>query len=279
MNRFESHDGRRLAFDACGAGKPVLCLAGLTRNMRDFDSLAAHLSDRYRVIRLDARGRGGSEHAREPIHEYAVPVESQDAVALLDHLGIPRAAVIGTSRGGILGMAMAAGRPGLVPALVLNDVGAVVEMAGLLRIAAYLGRAPRDPSFEAAAERLSRENRRQFPDVPVARWLVHAHAIYDEEDGRPRLSYDPRLRAAVAALDEELPHVSLWPLFESLHEVPILVIRGAHSDILTQETLEAMAEHHPGLEAVEIPGRGHAPFLDEPEAVAAIDRFLGEHWA
>lgn len=280
MRYFEAPDGRRLAYrDSGGTGAPVLCLAGLTRNSRDFDALACHLAPRHRVIRLDSRGRGASDHAADPATEYTVPVETGDALALLSRLGLDRVAVIGTSRGGILGMAMAAGQPGLVRALVLNDVGAVIEMRGLLHILARLDRAPEDPDFESAARRLAEENAAAFPDVPLARWRIHARAIFDEVEGRPRLAHDPRLRTAAAAVDDDAATISLWPLFEGIGATPVLVIRGETSDILSRETVAAMAAHHPGLWRVEIPGRGHAPFLDEPGALAAIDPFLAEHGA
>ena len=280
IRHFEAPDGRRLAYrDSEGEGPPVLCLAGLTRNSRDFDALAAHLAPRHRVIRLDSRGRGASEHAEDPVSEYSVPVETGDALALLAHLGIARVGVIGTSRGGVLGMALASAQPGLVGALVLNDVGAVIDMRGLLHILARLGRPPRDPDFESAARRLAAENADAFPDVPLARWRIHARAMFDDEDGRPRLSHDPQLRAAAAAVDDKATTISLWPLFEALGETPVLVIRGANSDILSRQTVEAMAAHHPGLDSIEIAGRGHAPFLDEPEALGAIDLFLAAHWA
>lgn len=195
MAEFLARDGRRLAYDDSGGeGPPVLCLAGLSRNARDFTDLAAHLAPHFRVLRLDARGRGRSEHAEDPITEYAIPVEAGDALALLDHLGLARVAIVGTSRGGIVGMALGAGAAERVTALVLNDVGAVVEGRGLLRILATLGREPTDASFTDAARRLAEENRAGFPDVPMAQWEHHAHCLYDEVDGRPVLAYDHHLQ-------------------------------------------------------------------------------------
>ncbi len=280
LRRFRAADGRRLAFrDSGGPGPAVLCLAGLTRNSRDFDDLAALLAPRYRVIRLDSRGRGGSDRAEDPIAEYSVPVEAGDAIALLDHLGIRRVALIGTSRGGILSMAIAGGQPERVSAVVLNDVGAVIEAAGLLRIMATLGRAPRAQSFEEAAETLCAENGAQFPDVPKAEWLRHARRLFDVGPaGAPVLAYDPKLRLAVAsAMDVGEGPVVLWPLFEALKAAPVLVIRGENSDILTAATADRMRQEHPGLQLVSLKNRGHAPFLNEPEAAAAIDAFLAAH--
>ncbi|MGF1445789.1 MAG: alpha/beta fold hydrolase [Pikeienuella sp.] len=277
--QFAAPDGRQLAYrDSGGDGPPVLCLAGLTRNGRDFDTVAAHLADRYRVIRLDSRGRGKSDHAEDPLAEYTVPVESGDALALLDHLGIAKTTIIGTSRGGILAMALGSGARDRVKAIVLNDVGAVIEMRGLLRIMATLGRQPKGDTFEQAAADLMQSNAREFPDVPLDRWVTHARAIYKDKGGRPRRSYDKKLRnAAAIAIDSEVATINLWPMFEALHDLPILLFRGQNSDILSRETAAKMVESHPALTLIEIANRGHCPFLDEPEAVAALDRFLEDH--
>lgn len=276
MPVLEAADGRRLHYLDEGEGPTVLCLAGLSRNHRDFEALAVRLKGRFRVLRLDSRGRGGSERAEDPFAEYQVPVEAGDALALLDWLGLASAAVVGTSRGGILGLAMAVARPGSVKALVLNDVGAEVATAGLRRIMGYLGRAPEVPDFEAATDLIAGANAAAFPGVPRARWAGHARAIFDDDGaGRPVLSYDPRLAEVTAAgLVEADETIDLRPLFDAASEVPMLVLRGANSDILSAETLASMRRARPDLEAVEVPDRGHAPFLDEPEAVAAIESFL-----
>ncbi|MEM9047743.1 MAG: alpha/beta hydrolase [Pseudomonadota bacterium] len=279
MPCFPGADGRRLYFADSGApgsggGLAVLCLAGLSRNHRDFEALAAHLARRHRVIRLDSRGRGLSERAIDPAVEYSIAVETGDALALIAHLGLSRLAIVGTSRGGILGMGIAAARPDLVAALVLNDVGAVIARAGLMRIADYLGVAP-PPDFEAAAAALRLANAESFPGIPPDAWLRFARQIYDDRDGRPVLSYDPALRDTVqAALAATEGDVSLWQLFEALSACPMLVLRGANSDILCAETVAQMAQRRPGLTHVEIADRGHAPFLDEAVALMAIDRVL-----
>jgi pimeloyl-ACP methyl ester carboxylesterase len=277
--RFAAPDGRSIAWrDSGGDGPPVLCLAGLTRNGRDFDSVAALLAPRFRVIRMDARGRGASAHAADPAAEYTVPVEAGDALALLGHLGIGRVAVVGTSRGGILGMAMAGAVPGLVSALVLNDVGAVIEGAGLLNIVERLGQTIAAEDFDAAARILAERNAAQFPGVPLARWRAHAQAIFDAVDGRLVPAFDPRLGDAVSAgLDREQTEIDLWPLFAGLDKTPTLVIRGALSDLLSAETVARMCASEIPVTAVEIPDRGHAPFLDEPQAVAALVPFLETH--
>ncbi len=277
LKRFAAPDGRLLAYaDGGGDGPPVLCLAGLTRNRRDFDAVAAHLGPRFRVIRLDSRGRGASERAEDPLAEYAVPVEAGDALALLDHLGLAGAAVIGTSRGGIVAMTMAAMRPGSVSRLALNDIGAEVETAGLARIMTNLGLPPQAETFAQAAIALRDANADAFPGLSLADWERHARQIFDDADGRPVLSYDPRLREAAAAAMAQTAEarISLRPLFDALAGTPLLTIRGANSDILSARTLEEMRAARPDMATATIADRGHAPFLDEPEALAALDAFL-----
>lgn len=271
---FTAPDGRRLAYsDSGGAGPPVLCLAGLTRNHRDFAPLARHLSPRYRVIRLDSRGRGESAWADDPHAEYTIPVETGDAMALLGHLGLGQAAVIGTSRGGILGMGLAAA--GMVSALVLNDIGAEIETAGLRRIEDYVGRPPPE-EFDRAVDALIAANARDFPNLPRARWADHARAIYNvDENGRATLSYDPRLGEVVSASLVDAPEtIPLWPLFQNVLKIPVLALRGANSDIVSRQTLVEMKAQHQNLVTLEIADRGHTPFLDEAPAFAAIDAFL-----
>ncbi|HUS54895.1 MAG TPA: alpha/beta hydrolase [Thermohalobaculum sp.] len=278
---FEALGGRRLAYqDTGGDGPAVLCLAGLTRNARDFAGLAAHLAIRYRVLRIDSRGRGLSEWADDPVAEYTVPIEAGDALALLDHLEIARAAIIGTSRGGVLGMILGATASAGMSCLVLNDIGPVVEPQGLAGIMDFLGIEPRADSFEAAAAGLERAMGAAFPDLTAKQWLGFARTIYRDEGGRPRLSYDPRLRQAVGAAMQAAKQAGasdLWGFFDALAGLPILTIRGENSDILSAETLAETARRRPDMDHVTVANRGHVPFLDEPEALAAIDTFLENH--
>jgi len=271
---FHAPDGRSLAYqDTLTDGPAVLCLPGLTRNARDFAGLAQHLADRYRVLRLDPRGRGLSDRAADPLAEYTVPVEAGEALALLDHLGLTRAAIVGTSRGGLQGMTLAATAPARVRGLVLNDIGPRIEAEGLAFIMTYLGIEPEARSFEEAARALEASLGAAFPDLTPAQWRGFARTIYRDEGGRPRLSYDPRLRHAVEATMAEGP-VELWELFDALEGVPLLTIRGANSNILSAATLAGMARRRPDMAHVTVPRRGHPPFLDEPEAREAIDAFL-----
>ena len=254
---------------------PLLCLAGLTRNVKDFDHIPALIPD-HRVIRLSTRGRGLSDPAPNPEAEYNPVVEAGDALALLDHLGLERTAILGTSRGGILGMAIQQIRPGITTGLILNDIGALVETAGLRRIAGYAGKPLQAQSFEEAAEGLAASHAADFPGVPLSRWLVHAHAIHKAgADGRPTLGYDPALaRVALNGVEDLPPQLDLSPLHDHCRGVPTLVIQGRNSDILSDRTVAAMIAEREECRAVQLADRGHAPFLDEPEAVTAIRAFL-----
>jgi pimeloyl-ACP methyl ester carboxylesterase len=269
--RFTAPDGARLAYRDEGAGPPVLCLAGLTRSAEDFRYLVPHLlAAGRRVIRMDYRGRGASDWTGA--ESYTIPRESADALALLDHLGVARATVIGTSRGGLIGMSMAALARDRLAGLVLNDIGPVIERAGLDRIAQYVGRNPAARSHAEAAEALAR-TMAGFDDVPPGRWLEEARTHFTETPEGLVITYDPALRAAfLAAYEAEAP--DLWPLFDMLDGVPLAAIRGANSDLMSPGTLAEMRRRRADMIAAEIPGRGHVPFLDEAESLAVIHALL-----
>ena len=250
---------------------PVVCLPGLSRAARDFDPLAAWL-DR-RLIRPEMRGRGGSDRA-DPA-TYTVAHEVGDILGLLDALGVTRAAFVGTSRGGLQTMALAAARPGLVAAAVLNDVGPVLDAEALRVIAAVLSATPHTLPDWATAAAMLRGGQGAAFDLDDAGWDAFARRLFADEGGRPARDFDPALADATrAALAQPLP--DLWPLFDALAGIPTLVIRGANSVVLTAATLDAMRARRPDLRAVEVPGRGHAPFLDEPAAVEAIRALLAQ---
>lgn len=270
MESFQAPDGTRLAFRDEGEGVPVLCLAGLTRDGRDFDYLAPHLAD-VRLIRLDARGRGASERA-DP-STYTVPVEAADALALLDHLGIERAATLGTSRGGLLAMAIAASpaRERLL-GVCLNDIGPEIGGAGIEVIMGYLGLPPPYATLEEAVAARPAVMK-GFTGVPEARWRDEvAKFLVVREDGGLDIPYDARLRDAVIATGAQ-PAPDLWPFFEAL-PAPLAAIRGANSDLLSPETFAEMRRRRPDTIAAEVPGRGHVPFLDEPESLEAIRAWI-----
>ena len=269
--RFHTPDGTGIAYEDEGAGPPLLCLAGLTRTMRDFDALAPRLPP-VRLIRMDYRGRGGSDWSGAG--SYSVAQEAADALALLDALGIESAAILGTSRGGLIGMLLAATARGRLSGLCLVDIGPALERAGLARIGASVGRAPGETTHEALAAALPGRSP-GFANVPDARWLAEARRHHPLRDGRPALTYDPALREAFAAgLDG--PEADLWPLFDACASLPLALVRGANSDLLSTATAAEMRRRRPDMIVAEVADRGHVPFLDEPEAVAAIRAFLAE---
>lgn len=269
LKHFTATDGTRLAYRDEGAGLPLLCLPGLTRDGRDFDYLAPHLPP-LRLIRPDYRGRGGSAWA-DP-KTYSVPAEARDALALLDHLGIERAAVLGTSRGGLIAMFLAAKAPQRLLGVCLNDVGPELDPEGLRRIAARLGRRPEFPSRAAMAAAMPGLNP-GFARVPASRWASEvAHHTAQSPDGLS-LTYDPALRDAVVPVFEA-PPVDAWPLFDALAGLPLALLRGAASDLLGAATAREMLRRRPDMILATVPGRGHVPFLDEPEALLAIHAWL-----
>lgn len=270
MMRFTAPDGARLAYDDRGTGVPLLCLPGLTRTMGDFEYLLPHLPP-CRIIRMDYRGRGGSDFTGPAT--YTVPQEARDALALLDHLGVEKAAVLGTSRGGLIGMLLAAMAKGRLLGLCLNDVGPVIERAGLERIFGYVGRNPRARTHAEMAEALPGVSP-GFEGVPQSRWFEEARLHWHETPDGLRITYDPFLREAFLSAFEG-PPVDLWPLWDATAGLPVALIRGANSDLLSPDTVAEMQRRRPELLLAEVPGRAHIPFLDEPEAVGLIRAWLG----
>lgn len=251
---------------------PVLCLSGLTRNARDFHALAARIAPRRRVLCPDYRGRGRSEWAAD-WSTYRPDVELADALALLDLLGIERAIVVGTSRGGLIAMLMAATCRERVAAVYLNDIGPVLEREGLLRILTYLGK-PVDFAGWAEAVSALKATNAGFEGLSEEDWLAYARRLFRDDGGIPRLDYDPALRNAfLPETDIRAGNIpEMWEAFAAFEGLPVTVVRGANSDLLSARTLERMRERVSGLDAVTVPGRGHAPFLDEPECLAAFAR-------
>lgn len=269
--RFTAPDGTELHFTDEGPrdGKPVLCLSGLTRNGSDFDYVAPHLTD-VRLIRMDYRGRGRSGWA-DP-STYQVPVEAADALALLDHLGIGQVAILGTSRGGLIAMVLAATAKPRLMGVCLNDIGPVIEPEGLAAIRDFIGQPPGFRTYEEAAVARSRFMS-GFDGVPMARWREEAAKHYVQGPDGLAINYDPRLREAfLAAFTAPAP--DLWPLFGALQDLPLALIRGANSDLLSAATAAEMQRRRPDMLFADVPGRGHVPFLDEPEALGVIRGWL-----
>ena len=273
---FIAADGTRLAYDDQGSGLPLLCLPGLTRTMGDFDYLRPHLpppnSGKLRLIRMDYRGRGASGHSGAD--SYTVAQEGADALALLDHLGLPQAAILGTSRGGLIGMYLASIAKPRVLGPCLNDVGPVIEKQGLTRIFDYLGRNPAAKTHTELAATLL-ELTAGFSHVPPQRWLQEAQLHYIQSAEGLRITYDPELRQAfLAAFNGSAP--DLWPLFDACAGLPIALLRGENSDLLSAETAAEMRSRRPDMLFASIPNRAHIPFLDECESIALIHDFIAK---
>jgi pimeloyl-ACP methyl ester carboxylesterase len=270
-----SADGLRLHYrDYAGdpARPPILCIPGLTRNARDFEGVAERLAGAWRLICVDLRGRGESGYAREPM-SYNPLVYMQDIEALLAALGLTRFAIFGTSLGGLVAMLMAMAGGGRLAAVLLNDVGPELETAGLDHIRTYVGRPQAWPTWLHAARALCEAQKERYPDWTLDQWLVFAKRVCRlTPEGRVVLDYDMRIAEPIR---QPQPAVDLWPMFRALAGVPTLLVHGALSDLLSDAAIEKMRAEMPDLDLAIVPSVGHAPTLEEPEAVAGIDRLLG----
>lgn len=246
--------------------------AGLTRNSDDFLYVLPHLK-KVRAITLDSRGRGLSEWDNDYMN-YSIAREATDVVELCEHLGLERVVILGTSRGGLIAMGLAVTHPQLLQGVILNDIGPVIEAEGMDRIRGYLGVAPTFPDLEAAAQSMAKSEAAEFPNVPISRWREHAAAIYRQGDNQVVLRYDARLGDALRDQAKLGDFPDLWPFFDALKGKPTAVIHGANSNLLSEETVAEMARRHGDLITVTVPDRGHVPFLDEPEALKAINAVL-----
>lgn len=269
---FTTSDDTRIAYrdeSLNGGTLPLLCLAGLTRTMADFDYLIPHLPP-VRLIRMDYRGRGASQWTGGAT--YTVPREGLDAVELLNHLGLHKAAVLGTSRGGLLALLFAVTVRDRLLGVAFNDIGPKIERVGLERIFDYLGRNPSQKTHEALAAAMPRLME-GFANVPESRWLEEAQKHYIPTERGLGITYDPALRESfIAAMSGEA--FDAWPLFDALVGLPLALIRGANSDLLSEETTAEMRRRRPDMIFADVPDRAHIPFLDEAESVAVISRWI-----
>jgi pimeloyl-ACP methyl ester carboxylesterase len=271
MLHFTASDGARIAFrddDRNAGGAPLICLHGLTRNGGDFDVLRPLLSG-IRIIAMDSRGRGGSDHSGAA--SYTVPREAQDVVEMMDNLGIAAAPFIGTSRGGMVAMAIAARHPERITGLCLNDIGPEMEPEGRARIPAYIGVQPPERTIAERVAAMPAYNP-GFANVPEARWQAEVERHFVETPQGLRIAYDPALRDAFMATIDRAP--DMWHGYDALAGKPVAVIRGVNSLILSLRIVAEMARRRPDLIRAEVPDRGHMPFLDEPESLLAIRAFL-----
>ena len=276
---FTSRDGLRLYARHYPAPtsslRPVVCLAGITRNSRDFHVVASAIAtDPVRprpVYTIDTRGRGKSAHDPDWKH-YIVPIEMLDVIDFLTLRSLSDVALIGTSRGGIISMVMAAAQPSAIGCVVLNDIGPVVEMDGLSRIAGYIGRVPHPHSWADAGRIVREMNQKQFPRITDPEWVEIARQFFNEIDGKPAPGYDPKLAHSLSVLDGPMP--ALWNQFEAMKRVPVMVLRGENSDILSAATVDEMARRHPRFTAHTVRWEGHAPFLRDPHTIDEVKNFL-----
>ena len=278
---YSAPDGLRLSARRYGwqhRDRPVVvCLAGLSRNSADFHELALHLASDPQTPRatfaIDYRGRGMSAWDSNP-QNYNPLTEADDVLAAVTAAGIGEAAIIGTSRGGLIAMILSALRPTLLKAVVLNDVGPKIGAKGLLRIRNHISSNHDFANWSSAVRFLKSAGEGQFTAFGDADWERQAHAIFEERDGGIHRRYDPALLRTLANVhfDHSLPQ--MWPQFRGLVSVPVLVIRGQNSDLLEEATVREMAQMHPALDAVTVEGQGHAPDLATGGLPAQIAAFL-----
>ncbi|MGI9524669.1 MAG: alpha/beta fold hydrolase [Hyphomicrobiaceae bacterium] len=280
--KMTTRDGIRLHarhYPAPGSTRrPVLCLAGLTRNSRDFHVIATALSgdgpEQREVFTLDSRGRGGSDYSSS-WKDYAVPIEMLDVQDFMAAHQLHGTGILGTSRGGMITMVMAAAQPSLIGAVVLNDIGPVIEYEGLARIAGYVGKTPTPRTWPDAARQVEMANAPYFPSVSTEEWSAVARQFFNESNGSPAPGYDPLISRGFSLGDGPIPE--LWPQFLALKNVPCMVVRGSHSDLLGAETVRKMQERHPNCNAITVDGQGHAPLLRDTSTINAIKAFFLEN--
>ena len=265
MPFFTTSDKASLYYSDRGQGFPILALSGLSRNSTDFDYVAPHLSAN-RLICLDYRGRGKSDWTGA--ETYTIPTEAGDVIALLDHLGLENVGILGTSRGGLIAMALAMMAKDRLAGVCLVDIGPELAADGMAKIRDYIGKNPVQKTYAEAAE-MRAGLLPGFEDVPQSRWDTEVRKHYIETSDGLAINYDPALREVIlASASADLP--DLWPMFDALAGLPLALVRGANSDLLSLATADEMARRRPDMLRTDVPNRGHVPFLDEPEALAVI---------
>jgi pimeloyl-ACP methyl ester carboxylesterase len=256
---------------------PVVCLPGLTRTAADFDDFASllvsHSQPPRRVIALDYRGRGLSAYDPDP-RNYSLTVELADLRAVLTALDVAPAVFVGTSRGGILTMLLASAQPTAIAGAVLNDIGPVIEPTGLARIKSYVGKLPQLKSFEEGAALFRRMFGQQFTRLTDQEWLAYARRSFRLEKQRLVPSYDLKLAKTMEGIDFGQPLAALWPAFDALGRVPLLVLRGQNSDLLSEETVAAMRARRPDMETFTVADQGHAPILSGADLLERLAAFV-----
>jgi pimeloyl-ACP methyl ester carboxylesterase len=274
-------DGLKLHLREYGSvhdpGIPAVCLAGLSRNSADFGELASALASglkgpRRRVLALDYRGRGLSDHDRN-WQNYSLEVENTDLLSVLAAMEIDGAIFVGTSRGGLHVMLLTATRPRILRGAVLNDIGPVLEPRGMARIRSYVGKLPVPKSLGDAVSLLKELMSERFSGLSETDWETYAKITFADDVGRIAMRYDRNLMKSLEALDLEQPLPVFWPQFDGLRNVPLLIIRGENSDLLSIDTLHEMLRRHPGAESCTVKGQGHAPLLIDKDTIERICGF------
>ncbi len=258
---------------------PVLCLPGLSRNAEDFEEVASALADDAaaprRVLAIDFRGRGLSSYDPNTSN-YAVRVETADVIAVITAIGAAPAIFLGTSRGGMVTMEFATVRPAAIAGAILNDIGPVIEPKGMMRIKSYVGKLPEPRDYEEGADILRRTSGALFPKFETADWIAAAHRMWRQENGRYIAKYDAEIARTLDSITPDRPIKTMWAQFEALGQMPLLVFRGANSDLLSTETVQEMQTRHPDMDLYEVPDQGHAPLIAEADTIGRVVRFAAE---
>jgi len=272
MNPFTTHDGLTLDYKIEGEGKPLLCLPGLTRDLNDFDELASAMRGEAQVIRLTMRGRGRSSWA-DDYTSYNIVQEARDAIEFMDFLGLEKATIVGTSRGGFNAMILAATAPERLAGVLLNDIGPELATAGIENIMDYIGKVPAAQTLPALVAGMKADMATDFPDLPDAKWEELAQRWFKVTDTEVGLNYDPLIGKAMHEQAQgEAPDI--WGLFDLMAGVPLALLRGENSNLLSAETAAQMRGRRPDMLYGEVPNRGHIPFLDEPESLEIVRKLL-----
>lgn len=275
---YQSADGLNLYYrdyEGDDTRLPFICLSGLTRNSGDFHDFATRYSGTRRIFALDYRGRGKSQYDKV-YQNYDPQTYLSDVFLFLKSRDIEEAVFIGTSLGGILTMAMAGFAPQYVAAVLLNDIGPDVDQSGSERIAEYVGNDIRYPTIEAVAKAQKEQFSNAYPDLDEAGWIKTSKIsfILDQDNKNYRPNYDLAIGRALKEQLSKDQAIDLWPLFESLKNVPTLAIRGARSDVLCKEVFDKMQKRHPLMETLTLENRGHVPLLDESMALQKMDQYF-----
>ncbi|WP_281301418.1 MULTISPECIES: alpha/beta hydrolase [unclassified Iodidimonas] len=274
LRQFKNAQGLRIAYrdQPENIGKPaILCLHGLTRNSLDFSDLANHLRADFRVLAMDVRGRGQSDRDPDP-QNYHPGRYVEDTLMLLDDAGLDEVILIGTSMGGLMSMIMGAQIKDRIKAIIINDIGPEIDPKGLDRIRGYVGASTPAKNWDEARAKMQAINGDALPGLDEAAWDRFTRNLCVETDTGIIPDYDPAIANAMQSGEAVPP--DLWPLWQGLDGIPILILRGSHSDILAPEVMDKMCRSQQNCRGVTIPDRGHAPLLDEPAALSAIDEFL-----